>query len=573
MEELNFLQKKKISTFMIQLKYLRETRGCFYYKLELTFEHISQFLVSQLISEEVADSAMGQTASRIKDSSTPSESTGPYASSVPSIHSTDSGSFPLGVQTATPRRPLSSKRSHELFEADEANKTEAVIPSKKAKEHLLYLDYPFFNDIRTKDYIKNSKIMFIMKGISGSGKSTVANTIRDTFPHSYHSADAFFNKTGEYIFEFEKLKEAHQFCQKGSIEEAEKHQNVIIIDNTNVRNWEMKLYLDLAKMYQYVVIVVEPKTPWYKDAEELAKKNQHGVSEEIIMKKVKMYQEPCPLYYGWFVNETDSITLLEIGKNWLKNALEELPYFFTDFSAQSGKLTKEEMINYFTRESFYHGNSMLHCTAMFTGRGSQPDAKEYMKKQEVVDSLGKYFELNIIGFVITPRTLGARIQLSTDQLELWNQNDAEETPDYIRIYPQKDQGNKGNKQKNNNDDSAEVTIPEYSEHKREFDCVGTIKEVDQDLGQNRFNPTFGKGSRAHITNGCASNVRPVTTGLDIIDTVCAEQIYMTEASENGESLVKSFKISGAVLRQYENGLWVVYPDKKVIVGSIFSGAY
>lgn len=657
---------------------------------------------------EVRDSGMGQTASRaasrvqeyllpqnetegtkpLLSSSTASDTTeksAPSVRSVQSIHSTDSGSFPLGVETATPRRPLSSvrtitpieatdvptekiqlaqKRSHDLYEGDLANQIEAIIPSKKAKEHVLYLDYPFLDDETTIEYIKNSKIMFIMKGISGSGKSTVARNLRDTFSHSYHSADDFFNKTGEYIFDFTQLKEAHQSCQLGAIEAAERHQNVIIIDNTNVRNWEMKIYLTLAKEYNYIVAVVEPKTPWAKNAEELAMKNTHGVNEEIIYKKVKMYQDPCPLYYGWFLNEKDSAVIIELANAWLKTALEELPYFFRDFSAQSGKTTKEDILSYFSRQHFPNANDIIHCTSKFTARGSQPNAKDYMRSPKVVSSLGKYFEVNIIGFVITPRTLGARIQLTSEQIELWEQNDDEEPPVYERIYPQNFQtqenaqienvqineissnneqeaitkdskinesskdstteiqpdiekldstqnkggnkenkgkkgnkgggggGNKGNKQNNNNENNDEITIPPYNVEKREFYCKSTKKMVDQDLGPNRFHPTFGIGSRAHFTIGCADNVKPVTTGLDLIDAINAEQkflsqiqenengldqefedAHMTEPSENSLSVVESFKITGAILRQYESGTWVVYPDKKIVLGSIFSGDY
>lgn len=62
--------------------------------------------------------------------------------------------------------------------------------------------------------------------------------------------------------------------------------NVIIIDNTNVRNWEMKFYLTLAREYHYVPVIVEPQTPWCRDAYELAQRNSHGVDVSIIEPKV-----------------------------------------------------------------------------------------------------------------------------------------------------------------------------------------------------------------------------------------------------------------------------------------------
>jgi hypothetical protein len=43
----------------------------------------------------------------------------------------------------------------------------------------------------------------------------------------------------------------------------------IIVDNTNVKLWEMRSYLTTAKKFDYIVLVIEPNTAWKRDPEKL----------------------------------------------------------------------------------------------------------------------------------------------------------------------------------------------------------------------------------------------------------------------------------------------------------------
>ena len=56
--------------------------------------------------------------------------------------------------------------------------------------------------------------------------------------------------------------------------------------------------------------MVEPKTPWRLDVDTLAQKNKHGVSIDILNKKVKAYAPTIPAYFGWFLGGNDSKKLL-----------------------------------------------------------------------------------------------------------------------------------------------------------------------------------------------------------------------------------------------------------------------
>jgi len=110
------------------------------------------------------------------------------------------------------------------------------------------------------------KILFIIRGVSGSGKSTFAKKI---VGHDFLvcEADKYFidKETGEYKFDFSKIKDAHKFCQdtvetymKDSLVNDQFYREIAVA-NTFTQEWEMEPYFKLAKEYGYTVfsIVVE----------------------------------------------------------------------------------------------------------------------------------------------------------------------------------------------------------------------------------------------------------------------------------------------------------------------------
>lgn len=103
-------------------------------------------------------------------------------------------------------------------------------------------------------------ILILMRGWPGSGKSTAAQKIKNFFKllnynvKIFSTDDYFINeKTGEYEFNSAFLKRAHQWNQYRTKKAMEKHTDVIIIDNTNLKLWEMKPYLEMAIEYGYSV--------------------------------------------------------------------------------------------------------------------------------------------------------------------------------------------------------------------------------------------------------------------------------------------------------------------------------
>jgi len=61
---------------------------------------------------------------------------------------------------------------------------------------------------------------------------------------------------------------------------------IVIVNNTNVKVWEFKHYVNLAKENGYRVVIMEARTPWAWDAKVLAEKSTHSVPFEMLEMKV-----------------------------------------------------------------------------------------------------------------------------------------------------------------------------------------------------------------------------------------------------------------------------------------------
>ena len=123
------------------------------------------------------------------------------------------------------------------------------------------------------------KNIYITRGVSGSGKSTFANSIKNMHPETVVCcADDFFMENGEYNFNVSKLTQAHDWCKSLFRNAVGKKVDTIIVSNTNTREWEWKYYEEYGKEYGYKVfnIILENRH---------GGENVHGVPSEILEKQ------------------------------------------------------------------------------------------------------------------------------------------------------------------------------------------------------------------------------------------------------------------------------------------------
>ena len=124
------------------------------------------------------------------------------------------------------------------------------------------------------------KVLYIVRGVPGSGKSTFAKQLTANVFEADHY---FYDNDGNYNFIPSEIKEAHKECQQFVGFAMESNIQKIAVSNTFTQEWEMEPYFELAKKHSYKVftIIVENRH---------AGINQHGVPEEKVEQRKNRFE-------------------------------------------------------------------------------------------------------------------------------------------------------------------------------------------------------------------------------------------------------------------------------------------
>lgn len=117
------------------------------------------------------------------------------------------------------------------------------------------------------------KELILLRGIPGSGKSTIASLIGG----KHVEADMYFQRETGYHFDPTKLGDAHRWCQGRVNLWMSQGEPKIVVSNTFTREGELRAYYDLATDWGYRVhsMIVENRH---------GGRNLHRVPEETIQK-------------------------------------------------------------------------------------------------------------------------------------------------------------------------------------------------------------------------------------------------------------------------------------------------
>lgn len=134
------------------------------------------------------------------------------------------------------------------------------------------------------------KKVYIMRGASSSGKSTwVKNNLRNAL---VISADNYFMINGVYTFDPRKLSENHNKCLIDYLDALQDNVELIVVDNTNTKVFEVAPYYRLAEAFGYAAEIV-----WVVSTPEYCKShNPHGTPENIID---QMFSGVEPIPHWW----------------------------------------------------------------------------------------------------------------------------------------------------------------------------------------------------------------------------------------------------------------------------------
>lgn len=148
-----------------------------------------------------------------------------------------------------------------------------------------------------KDIERNFRVMIVMRGAPGSGKSYLAKSLIDATMngdyanHIFSTDDYFYDKRSKrYLYDRSKLSQAHDSNQFRVAQRTLNGWSPIIVDNTNMKLWEMFPYIREAVRNSYVIKLLEPNTPWRISVGKLEQRNKHGVDREAIARMLTNYE-------------------------------------------------------------------------------------------------------------------------------------------------------------------------------------------------------------------------------------------------------------------------------------------
>lgn len=136
---------------------------------------------------------------------------------------------------------------------------------------------------------KEKKELVLMRGLPGSGKSTKAKKIAGNVGVVY-STDDFFMINGKYMYDSKLIGDNHQKNFARTVEAMKEGKPLIIVDNTNIKLWEMKKYVIAGEELGYQIRIEQADAPWAFNFKQCAKRNNHEVPEQTCKKMLDNYE-------------------------------------------------------------------------------------------------------------------------------------------------------------------------------------------------------------------------------------------------------------------------------------------
>ncbi len=132
-----------------------------------------------------------------------------------------------------------------------------------------------------------TKIMYIVRGPSGTGKSTIARHLGGEARRNWFEADMFFESDAGYHFDPRGLGEAHRWCTLSVDGACRQGLPVVIVSNTFCPVRDMNAYLDIAQAQGYRVEIIRTPGPW--DLLNCNSRNTHSVPQVALQRQLDRY--------------------------------------------------------------------------------------------------------------------------------------------------------------------------------------------------------------------------------------------------------------------------------------------
>ena len=318
----------------------------------------------------------------------------------------------------------------------------------------------------------------------------------------------------------------------------------------------------------------------------------------MIEARLRQYHPLIPFFFGLFLNEEQSNLILDCAQQFYRQALQTIPALKKDLELISRGKSKCRCFvfrvfpfvrsgisvdQYLSRSNMKSAARFLHCTMKFIGRVTDQSRKEfndYVADRVVAHAVGKVFRALVVGFIITPRTLAARLLLPDRQSwALWAQDDNEPFSEGLAGQPSNARPRPGARR----NPAPPRTTTDQSNPGEDYETAMAKSLADDDLllvdklenlslepetPTSLLRPTSGFLSRAHLTCAVAPNVSAAQAGIDMVEMVRRE----TNALTDDRTFVES-EDDRAVIRYFDAGHAMVYLREPLKIQTVFAGSF
>lgn len=154
----------------------------------------------------------------------------------------------------------------------------------------------------TKDALRTSRTLVVLRGLPGSGKSFLARAIADAYKDqcSVFCADNHGIKPENPKSSADGYKALDEAivarCSEGT------SSVLVVVDDTNHTHDRLACLGEIAKEHNLVTLFLEPQTEWSRDLTQLKKKSSRGLEEaQLDAMKGPLVETSLPLFFGWFL--------------------------------------------------------------------------------------------------------------------------------------------------------------------------------------------------------------------------------------------------------------------------------
>jgi predicted kinase len=133
------------------------------------------------------------------------------------------------------------------------------------------------------DSTQHKKSLILLRGLPGSGKSTLGIALSENGKYPVFSVDDYFTKSGNYNFEFDKNHLAYKQCEQSTSAALQAGIEKVFVANTFTMDWEIEPYFKMASENHYSVFVITVEK--YHNGS-----NVHEIPDDQIRKMAEKYQ-------------------------------------------------------------------------------------------------------------------------------------------------------------------------------------------------------------------------------------------------------------------------------------------